>query len=517
VADIYGNPLPVGVIGELYIGGAGLALEYFGNPELTKAAFVFVNGERFYKSGDLARFTESGEIEILGRNDGQIKLRGLRIEPGEIENQINAITGISSCAVVVKKIRSNEHLAAYYTAAREIPPEEIRDALSLSLTKYMVPTAFLQMERFPATPNGKTDIKALPEPKLLKSEDYEPPANQTEADFCEIFAALTGLERVGANDSFFDIGGTSLTVTQLTIEAMKKGFDIGYGDVFANPTPRQLSKLCGRTDGEIFGKDDDGFDYTSINSLLKENTIESFTDGKQRELGNICLTGATGFLGIHVLYEFLKNERGAAYCIVRGGKNDSVKRLKTLLVYYFSNSFDELFGSRIVVVEGDVTSNETYEKLRSLPIDTLINCAANVKHFSAGTDIEDINVGGVKCALDYCLEAGVRLIHISTASIAGMSVDGYPSPDTVLTEQMLRFGQDISNKYVRSKFTAERLVLEACAVDGLDAKIMRVGNLMARASDGEFQANFNTNSFLGMLKAYSVIGSVPYEAMRRAA
>jgi amino acid adenylation domain-containing protein len=517
VADIYGNPLPVGATGELLIGGAGLALMYFGKPELTKAAFVFINGERFYKSGDLARFTDSGEIEILGRNDGQIKLRGLRIELGEIENQINAINKILACAVVVRKIRGTEHLAAYYTAAREIPPEELRDALSRSLTKYMVPTAYLQMERFPVTPNGKTDIKALPEPKLLKSEDYAPPENKSEADFCDIFAALIGLERVGANDSFFDIGGTSLTVTQLTIEATKKGFDIGYGDVFANPTPRQLAKICGNVTSENTDKNDDGFDYTAIERMLKENTVESFKSGKERDLGNICLTGATGFLGIHVLYEFLKSEKGAAYVIVRGGKSSSEKRLKSLLVYYFSNSFDELFGSRIVVVEGDVTSSETFEKLKTLPIDTVINCAANVKHFSVSSDIEDVNIGGVKCAVDYCMEANVRLIHISTASIAGMSIDGFPSPETVLNEQMLWFGQDISNKYVRSKFAAERLVLEACAKENLDAKIMRVGNLMARASDGEFQANFNTNSFLGMLKAYSVIGCVPYSAMRRKA
>jgi amino acid adenylation domain-containing protein len=534
VADIYGNPLPLGVIGELYIGGAGLALHYFGNPKLTQAAFEFVNGERFYKSGDLARFTDAGEIEILGRNDGQIKLRGLRIEPGEIENQVSATPGIISVAVLVKKIRGNEHLAAYYTAAREIPPEEIRDTLSLSLTKYMVPTAYLQMERFPVTPNGKTDIKALPEPELLRSEDYEPPANETERDFCDIFAALLKLERVGANDSFFDIGGTSLTVTQLTIETMKKGYEIGYGDVFANPSPRLLAETFGKIDTsetpqidkqkintypttENISTGDDGFDYTAINNLLRENTVESFTGGKQRELGNICLTGATGFLGIHVLYEFLKSEKGAAYVIVRGGKSSSEKRLKSLLVYYFSNSFDELFGSRIVVIEGDVTSPEAFLKLKTLPIDTLINCAANVKHFSAGTDIEDVNIGGVKCAVDYCLEAGVRLIHISTASVAGMSIDGHPSPDTVLNEQMLWFGQDISNKYVRSKFAAERLVLNACAKNGLDGKIMRVGNLMARASDGEFQANFNTNSFLGRLKAYRVIGSVPYSAMRREA
>ncbi|MDR0951797.1 MAG: amino acid adenylation domain-containing protein [Oscillospiraceae bacterium] len=531
VMDIYGNPLPVGVTGQLYIGGAGLALGYFGDTAKTDAAFVDVDGERYYKSGDLARWTDSGEIEILGRNDGQIKLRGLRIELGEIENRLSSIDGVDSCAVLVRKIRGQEHLAAYYTAARVIAPEELRDALSLSLTKYMVPTAYLQIERFPVTPNGKTDLKALPEPKLLQSEDYEPPANAAEADFCEIFAAVLGLERVGVNDSFFAIGGTSLLVTMLTIGAMKKGYEISYGEVFANPTPRSLAEICGKT-GEALAENaenskaappvsargnidigGDGFDYTAINARLGENTIASLIKGQKRELGNICLTGATGFLGVHVLYEFLKSERGAAYCIVRGGKSDCVKRLKSRLVYYFSNGFDELFGSRIVVIEGDVTSFEVFDKLKALPIDTLINCAANVKHFSAGTDIEDVNIGGVRGAVDYCKQTGARLIHISTASIAGMSVDGSPPADTVLNEQMLWFGQDISNKYVSSKFMAERLILAACASDGLDAKIMRVGNLMARASDGEFQANFSSNSFLGRLKGYSIVGRIPYETM----
>jgi thioester reductase-like protein len=464
------------------------------------------------------------------------------------------------------------------------------------------------MESFPITPNGKTDLRALPEAKLLMSEDYEPPANDTEADFCDMFASVLGLERVGANDSFFAIGGTSLSVTQLTIAAMQKGYDVGYGEVFANPTPRLLAEICTKAEdqneesshervhdqneesshervhdqneessherahdqneessherayvrneesshGRAHGQNeeashgrahdqyeetnhekgknedyvtywknmdigDDGFDYRAINELLSENTIDSLIKGDKLELGNICLTGATGFLGIHVLYEFLNSERGAAYCIVRGKKSDSVKRLKSLLVYYFSNSFDELFGSRIVVVEGDVTSPDTYAKLKAFPIDTLINCAANVKHFSAGTDIEDINVGGVRYAVDYCKETGARLIHVSTASIAGMSVDGNPKADTVLNERMLWFGQDISNQYVHSKFMAERIILSACAAGELDAKIMRAGNLMARASDGEFQVNFNTNSFLGMLKAYSMIGRIPYETMTQPA
>jgi amino acid adenylation domain-containing protein len=530
VMDLYGNPLPTGVTGELYIGGNGLAIGYFGDKAKTDAAFIYVNGKRYYKSGDLARWSENGEVEILGRNDGQIKLRGLRIELGEVENAILAIDNVKTCAVAVRKIREQEHLCAYYTASETISAEDLKAELSKTLARYMVPTAYLQMEKLPSTPNGKTDLKALPEANLMSGGEYVPPENKTEKDFCEIIEGILNLNRVGRNDNFFDIGGTSLLVTQLTIDAMERGYEISYGEVFANPSPAELAAICSsaesekshetqRIDSDVKDKigninvGADGYDYTKINAMLTKNNLDSLIHGKRRELGNICLSGATGFLGIHVLYQFLTTQKGSAYCIVRGGKVGAEHRLKSMLVYYFSNDFDELFGSRIVVVDGDVTNSETYKKLHTFPIDTYINCAANVKHFSAGTDIEDINVGGVKGAIELCKQTGARLIQVSTASVAGMSIDGNPPPNTVMSEQMFYFGQDISNRYVNSKFKGERLLLEACADGKLDAKIMRAGNLMARASDGEFQANFTTNSFCGRLKAYSIIGKVPYSVM----
>ena len=139
---------------------------------------------------------------------------------------------------------------------------------------------------------------------------------------------------------------------------------------------------------------------------------------------------------------------------------------------------------------------------------------ANVKHFSAGNDIEMVNIESVRHMIGFCLRTGSRLIHISTNSIAGLSVDGVPGPEVKLTEQSLWLGQNIDeNKYVYSKFKAEELVLDAIAHHGLNAKIMRVGNLSARQKDGEFQINFNTNNFLALLRAYVVIGMVPYEAL----
>lgn len=512
VMDIEGNPLPAGVTGELWIGGNGVARGYFGNPAMTAERFVERDGMRYYKSGDLARWTENGEIAILGRNDGQIKLRGLRIELGEIESAIGTREDITSCVVLVKKLHGQEHLCAYYTAKRELPAEELREALLGTLTKYMVPTAYLQLPVMPMTPNGKIDRKALPEAKLMRREEYESPQTEAERAYCEIFEGILQLDRVGATDSFFDLGGTSLLVTQVTIDAAGRGLAVSYGDVFANPTPRELAALRQQAPQDTGEEEISGYDYGKINALLSENTIDALREGQMRDLGNVCITGATGFLGIHVLREFLRSEKGTAYCVVRGGKLPAETRLKGMLVYYFSDSFDSLFGSRIVTVDGDITDKSLYGKLEALPVDTYINCAANVKHFSAGTDIEDVNVGGAANGIAFCRKKGCRFVQVSTASVAGMSVDGRPDEHSKMDETMLYFGQDLSNKYTHSKFLAERLTLEAAA-EGLDVKIMRVGNLMARAEDGEFQANFKTNNFLGRLKAYHIIGNIPYADM----
>ncbi len=511
VMDIHGNPLPKGVIGELWIGGTGVSRGYFGNPDMTAERFVEYNGSRYYKSGDLAKFTSEGEIKILGRNDGQIKLRGLRIELGEIEKTLGAVAEIKSAVVVVRKINRTEHLCAYYTATEEITPERLRKELLKSLTLYMVPTAYLQLEEMPMTPNGKIDRKVLPDAKLMDQGEYVEPSSKEEKAYCEIFANILQLEKVGATDNFFDLGGTSLLVTQVTIDAGKAGYELNYGDVFANPTPRELANI-GECEVEDNTKEIIEYDYEKIQALLERNTLEEIRTGTPRELGNVCITGTTGFLGAHVLKEFLEHEKGIAYCVVRGGKISAESRMKSMLVYYFSESYESIFGRRIVVIDGDITNPKMFEALKAFPIDTFFNCAANVKHFSTGTDIEDVNVKGTSHCVDFCLEKGCTFIQVSTTSIGGMSIDNLELEKKMLTEQDLYFGQDLSNKYVNSKFLAERYTLEA-ATKGLNCKIMRVGNLMAREEDGEFQANFNTNNFLGRLRAYSIIGKVPYGDM----
>ena len=144
---------------------------------------------------------------------------------------------------MIRKLNDKEHLCAYYTAEREIAPDALKSEISKRLTQYMVPTAYLQLEEMPMTPNGKTDVKALPEPQLAVSSAYVAPVNDTEKAFCDIFAGILQMDKVGATDNFFELGGTSLVVTRVIIEADKAGLHVAYGDVFANPTPRQLASL----------------------------------------------------------------------------------------------------------------------------------------------------------------------------------------------------------------------------------------------------------------------------------
>ncbi len=515
IVDSDGNELPAGVVGELYIGGVGVAAGYNNLDEMTREHFIEYCGGRVYKSGDYARWTPDGDVMVLGRTDNQVKLRGLRIELGEVESAIVKTDGIKAAVVMIRKLRSSEHLCAYFTADRKIEIGELKEELKKTLAPYMVPTAYLQLESMPLTPNGKTDLKALPEPQLFLGGHGEAAANAVERRFCEIFAEILGLDNVGATDSFFDLGGTSLAVARIIIEANKSGFEVAYGDVFSNPSPRALAAKFITAEKEATAdKEVEAYDYSSLQPILDANTLDNLRNGERQPVGDILLTGATGFLGIHLLKEFLDKQSGKVYCLLRSKGNVSGElRLKTVLFYYFDNSFDELFGKRIFAIEGDVTNPTSLEPLYDNGISTVFNCAANVKHFSKGTDIEDVNIGGAANLTAFCLHTGARLVHVSTMSVGGMSVDGYPAPGTRLSEHQLYFGQFIANKYIHSKFLAERLILENIRDHGLNAKIMRVGNLSARNSDGEFQINYSTNTFMGRLKSYRLLGKCTYEQL----
>jgi acyl-coenzyme A synthetase/AMP-(fatty) acid ligase len=224
------RPLPIGAIGELYIGGDGLARGYLNRDDLTKERFIanpFVTKEdkalgkntRVYKTGDLVRYREDGNIEYIGRNDDQVKIRGFRIELAEIENVLGGIEGVKQAVVIdrVNKDNNSKYLVAYYVAVNKIDEELIRNELGSKLPEYMVPSAIVYLTSMPLTINGKLDKRALPEVSFSDSSKYVAPRNELEGKICEIYAEVLGLKAgsVGINDNFFNLGGDSILAIKL--------------------------------------------------------------------------------------------------------------------------------------------------------------------------------------------------------------------------------------------------------------------------------------------------------------
>lgn len=517
VLDGKGRKLPPLVPGELVIAGDGVGKGYIGRPELTAEKFIRMDGLPAYRTGDVAAWTADGRLRFHGRTDNQVKLRGLRVELGEIESAINAVPGVLTSIVIMAGEENNRFLAGYYTASRDIPPAELKAEISRSLTAYMVPGVLTQLSEMPLTANGKIDRAKLPKVEYVPDAgDYVAPANDAEADFCAWFAELLHLEKVSAEGNFFELGGTSLSAAIIAMDAQEKGYNIVYADVFRAQTPKELAALA--LGGETAAAADDGqeelraFDYSSLD--LTHNVDEELPGLTTGPLGNLVLTGATGFLGMHVLREILERYESTVYCLLRG-KHPEV-RLRSRYFYYFDEALDPYLKSgRVQILNGDITDAESLRAADALPFDTLINCAALVKHFVRDDSLERINVRGVLNLIDLCERTGKRLIQTSTVSVAGEGLDGKPPRNWKITENQLYNGQLLDNAYALNKFKAEKAVLEAVG-RGLDAKIMRLGNLMGRHSDGEFQANFRSNAFIRSLASYKAIGAVPYSLMNTA-
>ena len=232
ILDSHRQPVPIGVAGEIYIGGAGVARGYLNRPELTAERFLpdpFVEEPeaRMYRTGDLARWLTDGNIEYLGRSDFQVKIRGFRIELGEIESRLAEHSAIREAVVIAREdTPGNKRLIAYYTSAREqeaVGAEQLRSHLAASLPDYMVPVAYVRLEALPLTPNGKLDRKALPAPEIeaFSSRSYEPPQGEMETKLAEVWAEVLKVDRVGRHDNFFDLGGHSLLAVQLITRLQK--------------------------------------------------------------------------------------------------------------------------------------------------------------------------------------------------------------------------------------------------------------------------------------------------------
>ncbi len=265
VLDAQLNPVPIGIAGELYIAGEGLARGYLKRPELTAERFIphpfnAEPGARLYRTGDLARYRADGNLEYLGRIDQQIKIRGHRIEPGEIEASLSRHPEIKEAVVIAREDQpGNKHLVGYVVGAQgaELEPGILRAHLNESLPEYMVPSAFVFLEALPLTPNGKLDRKVLPAPDVGAEfkHQYVAPRNATEELLCGIWVEVLGVEQVGIHDNFFELGGHSLLATQV-ISRVRKVFqvEVPLRELFETPTVAGLAQAIEAARAEDTGR-----------------------------------------------------------------------------------------------------------------------------------------------------------------------------------------------------------------------------------------------------------------------
>ncbi len=263
VLDAQGEPVPVGVSGELYIGGDGVARGYLNRPELTAERFVrdpfsADPQARMYRTGDLGRWLPDGNIEYLGRNDFQVKIRGFRIELGEIEARLAACDGVREAVVLAREdVPGDKRLVAYLTSDRELPVAELRAHLLVQLPDYMVPSAFVVLEAFPLTPNGKLDRKALPAPDgaSLSLREYEAPQGAIEQGLAEIWQSLLKVEQVGRHDHFFELGGHSLLAVQVVSHVRERlGMEVPLRALFVHPVLHAFAHAVAQAGASTLGR-----------------------------------------------------------------------------------------------------------------------------------------------------------------------------------------------------------------------------------------------------------------------
>ena len=468
------NLLPKGCIGELCIGGKGVTKGYLNNPVLTSSKFITLKcvNENVFKTGDLCRINENNEIEFVGRKDEQIKIRGYRVSLAEIEKMICMYPLISNAIVTdFSDTNNKKKLCAYYIGENAITKKEIKEYLKKVLPLYMIPDVYIKVDEFKMTINGKIDKSSLPNPNKICNEndtEYVEPKTKIEKKLAEIWSEILNIKNISIEDNLFELGADSLSIIEFQTLAINENLEINAQYIYLYQTIKKIAEKIENQNLKI-DTSDEKYELIDIKKLKLVN--------RKKKIKNILLTGVTGFLGIHILNEILKNTNSNVYCLVRGKDYSFARqRLEELYKFYFNNDLN-VYNKRIKVVYGDITkdnlglSSINYKELLEI-IDTVIHSAATVKHYGNADFFFKINVLGTKNIINFCKNNSSALHYISTISISGQYTD---MEEKEFTEKCFFIKQNYSsNEYIKSKFEAEYEVLKEIRDSNLYAKIYRV-------------------------------------------
>lgn len=503
--------LPYNVEGEMCVSGLGVCKGYLNRPELNAEKFVqnpYNPNEILYRSADKAILCKNGDLHYIGRIDNQVKIRGFRIELGEIETKLLTHPNISKCVILPKNNdNTDSYLVAYVITKEKITSKELKQYISKLVPEYMIPNFFIFLDKMPITSNGKIDKKTLLNMPIKNETNtkYIAPRNEFEQTFQEILKKSLNISHIGIDDNILELGADSLTLMKITIELLEKNFIVNIQDIYEFKTIRGIS------DNFTLPKKSNVY-QKPISEKLYYNFDENFSSTKIKAK-NVLLTGATGYLGIHILYELLKNTNTNIYCLVRA-KNGlfSKDRLIQKLTFYFDEEILKSIDKRVKVIVSDITSpkfglrTKNYEELGK-QIDLVIHSAALVDHYGNNDLFEAINVTGTINIIEFCKEFSIYMNHISTTSISANITE----TDKIVKfdEHCLYLGQNYEdNIYIKTKFKAEYKIWEAINL-GMNISVYRLGNITARYSDGKFQENDNKNAFLNRIITVSKLNKIP--------
>jgi amino acid adenylation domain-containing protein/thioester reductase-like protein len=520
VLDARLNPQPIGVPGELHVGGVCVARGYLNRPELTAEKFIpdpFREGERLYKSGDLARLLPSGEIELLGRTDQQVKIRGFRIELGEIEATLTKHPAVRESAIAVHPDgRGGKRLVAYLVLRQDASAPsatDLRAFLAGKLPEYMVPAVFVPLAALPLTPNGKVDRKALPAADVGRFElaaEYVAPQTPTEQRLAPLWADVLRVERVGSRDGFFDLGGHSLLATQVISRVRTEfGVDLPLRRLFEAST---LSTFAAAIDAAALGQAvPDGSNRQAQPDLHAEATLDptiaaaGLPGPRPGEPATILLTGATGFLGAFLLDELLNRSTARIVCLSRAnGDADALRRIRDNLIRY---RLDPGAADRIVPLAGDLArphfglAEDRFAQL-ARAVDVVYHNGAHVNFLHAYETLKPANVLGTQEVLRLATTARLKPVNfVSTLSVLPHLNSGRPALETDRNDHP----ELLENGYAQSKWVAEQIVW--AAIDrGVPASILRPGRIVWHHRSGALSSD---DMFTRALRACISLRAVP--------
>ncbi|WP_215596545.1 MULTISPECIES: amino acid adenylation domain-containing protein [Bacillus cereus group] len=500
IVDTDGHLCKTGEIGELWIASKGVSGGYLNKQEQTNIAFIDnpfeqnkYNG-KLYKSGDLVRMLPDRNLEFIARKDTQVKIRGHRMELGEIEFALRNIEGIEDAVVVKEEDGIDSKLKAFYTSNRHVDIKNVMKSLKESLPSYMVPNLYRRMDTFPLNSSNKVDRQQLEQEQAYATNEeitnIVEPRNEIERQFIAAWRKILQVEKIGVQDDFFDIGGHSLKVLEVLVALRGTYPQLTFSDFYEYKTIENLAQNIINKKHDVMSEPFEHFIYLDEKPYI-------YKPKKQNKQKTILLTGSTGFLGSYILRDLIEEDY-QIYLLIRGGNPN--QRLQEKFHFYFNKELD---CKNISIINGDITKEYLgigYQNFLHLAknIDSIIHAAADVRYHGDLENFQATNITGTKNMLSFLdLNERIEFHHISTLAI---------TEDLAIEEKWDAFNAENrnfihlkNNVYTQTKLAAENLVLDR--LNNREVFIYRMGNLVGASDNGNFQENIKDNAFYGMIRS----------------